>query len=295
MNLFTIGFLEKIMGSLFFLASGILWKRLLTVNLNYHVIFYRTLSSMFFILLLILTYSLYDFTLYTVKGLYEATLWEWISTIGLCFFSYWGLYFYTTAIQTGRYSFVTPLSGVTALFSFFTSVYLYNESVTLLKYISLLFIIGGLLYHQKDKFINIQISKEILFVLLSSIFWGISFVLYLIPIKKFGVLNFSFILECCVFISTVFLLVVKDKKITPPKFDISNISLCILMGMMVAGGSVLSNFSLTELPISINIMIGLLFEIIVLMIGIYKFREHLSFNDWILISFISVGSFMLMI
>ena len=295
MSLFAIGFVQKIIGSLFFLISGLLWKKLLTKKLNYHVIFYRTLSSLFFILLLIIIYHFYGIESYSVKVLYEASLWDWTFTIGLCAFSYWGLYFYTTAIQNGRYSFVTPLSGVTVLFSFFTSVFIYNESLTLLKCTALLFIIGGLLYHQKDKFINIQISKEVLFILLSSIFWGISFVLYLIPIKKFGVLNFSFILEFCVFMSTVLLLITKDKKIIPPTFDLSNLSLCILMGMMVAGGSVLSNFSLTELPVSINIMIGLLFEIFILLIGIFKFKEQLSQKDWILILLVSFGSFTLMI
>jgi uncharacterized membrane protein len=295
MNLFTVGFLEKIISSSFFLVSGILWKKLLLKKLNYHVIFYRTIASMFFILMLIITYYYVEINNYSITSLYEASVLDWVYTVGLCFFSFWGLYFYTSAIQSGRYSFVVPLSGVTALFSFFTSVIIYNESLTVLKYISLIIIVASLLFHQRDKLINFKISKEVVLILLCSVFWGISFVLYLIPIRKFGVLNFSFILEVCVFLSAVILLIVKDKKVTPPKFDCRSLFMSVVMGLMVAGGSVLNNLSLTELPVSINIIIGLLFEIIVLMTGLYMFKERLTWNDWILIVFVSIGSFMLMI
>jgi uncharacterized membrane protein len=295
MSLFTVGFLEKIISSSLFLVSGILWKKLLVDKLNYHVIFYRTIVSMFFILMLIITYYYLEIDNYSIAGLYEASVLDWVYTVGLCFFSFWGLYFYTSAIQSGRYSFVVPLSSVTALFSFFTSAFIYNESLTLIRCISLLIIVASLLYHQREKLINFQISKEVVFILLCSIFWGISFVLYLIPIRKFGVLNFSFVLEGCVFLSAVVLLIIKDKKVTPPKFDTRSLFMSVVMGLMVAGGSVLNNLSLTELPVSINIIIGLLFEIIVLMTGLYIFKERLSFNDWILVVFISIGSFILMI
>jgi uncharacterized membrane protein len=250
---------------------------------------------MFFILMLIITYYYLEIDNYSIAGLYEASVLDWVYTVGLCFFSFWGLYFYTSAIQSGRYSFVVPLSSVTALFSFFTSAFIYNESLTLIRCISLLIIVASLLYHQREKLINFQISKEVVFILLCSIFWGISFVLYLIPIRKFGVLNFSFVLEGCVFLSAVVLLIIKDKKVTPPKFDTRSLFMSVVMGLMVAGGSVLNNLSLTELPVSINIIIGLLFEIIVLMTGLYIFKERLSFNDWILVVFISIGSFILMI
>jgi uncharacterized membrane protein len=250
---------------------------------------------MFFILMLIITYYYVEINNYSITSLYEASVLDWVYTVGLCFFSFWGLYFYTSAIQSGRYSFVVPLSGVTALFSFFTSVIIYNESLTVLKYISLIIIVASLLFHQRDKLINFKISKEVVLILLCSVFWGISFVLYLIPIRKFGVLNFSFILEVCVFLSAVILLIVKDKKVTPPTFDSRSLFMSVVMGLMVAGGSVLNNLSLTELPVSINIIIGLLFEIIVLMTGLYIFKERLTWHDWILIVFVSIGSFMLMI
>jgi len=295
MSLFTIGFLERILSSLLFFISGLLWKKLLVDKLNYHVIFYRTIASMFFLLMLIIGYYYFGIGQYSISNILNATILDWIGTIALCFFSFWGLYFYTTAIQSGRYSFIVLLSGMTALFSFFTAIFIYNESLTLLKYASLICITSGLLFHQRDQLIKFKISKEILFVLICSVFWGISFVLYLIPIKKFGVLNFSFILEACVFLSVIFLLIIKDKKITPPKFDVKSLWLSILMGLLVAGGNVFSHLSITELPVSINIIIGLLFDIIVVTVGLYLFKERLQFKDWVLILLTAIGGFMLMI
>ena len=117
---------------------------------------------------------------------------------------------------------------------------------------------------------------------------------YLIPIKKFGVINFSVILEVCVFISCLGLLIFKEKRIIPPKLSKNGLLLCLLMGFLVAAGSFLSNFTLTLFPVSMNILIGLLFEIIILAVGIYFFREKLDKKDWLFILFASFGGFLLL-
>ena len=117
---------------------------------------------------------------------------------------------------------------------------------------------------------------------------------YLIPIKKFGVINFSVILEVCVFISCLALLIFREKRIIPPRLSKNSLLLCLLMGFLVAAGSFLSNFTLTLFPVSMNILIGLLFEIIILAVGIYFFREKLDKKDWLLILFASFGGFLLL-
>jgi EamA domain-containing membrane protein RarD len=189
---------------------------------------------------------------------------------------------------------VTPLIVISSAISFVTSLVIYNEALSVSKYAALLLIIGGLFLHQKDKLVHFKLSKEVLLIVLFSVFWGISFVFYLIPIKKFGVLNFSIILEICVFVSSIGLQVLKKKKIIPPRLTNNNLLLCLLMGFLVAGGSLLSNFSLTQFPVSLNILIGLLFELVVLAVGLYFFREKLSGKDWVLIAFATVGGFLML-
>jgi len=95
-------------------------------------------------------------------------------------------------------------------------------------------------------------------------------------------------------ISCIGLLFFKEKKIFPSKMDKQSLLFCLLMGFMVACGSLLSNFTLTQLPVSLNILIGLIFEILVLAIGLFMFREKLNLKDWMLIGFASVGSFLLL-
>jgi drug/metabolite transporter (DMT)-like permease len=70
--------------------------------------------------------------------------------------------------------------------------------------------------------------------------------------------------------------------------------LCLIMGLLVAGGSLLANFTLTQFPVSLNILIGLLFELIVLAVGLYFFREKLNRKDWILIVLATIGGFLLL-
>lgn len=67
------------------------------------------------------------------------------------------------------------------------------------------------------------------------------------------------------------------------------------MGFLVAIGSLLSNFTLTQFPVSLNILIGLFFEFIVLAIGLYFFKEELKAKDWLLIVFATFGGFLLLI
>jgi glucose uptake protein GlcU len=163
------------------------------------------------------------------------------------------------------------------------------------KYLSLILILIGLFLHQRDKWREFTISKEVFYTLMFTIIWGISFVLFLIPIKVFGVLNFSIILEVCVFASCIGLLVFKDKRIIPPKLTDQHLWLCLFMGFLVAGGSLLSNFTLTLFPVSLNILLGLVFEVIVLAIGLYFFREKLAKKDWILIGITTVCSVLLLL
>ena len=247
-----------------------------------------------YLLLLIQFYFQYnDIDNFTIL-ISAPTFTDWILCFSICLFSFWGLYFYTEAMQNGRFSFVTPLIVISSAISFVTSLVMYNEALSVSKYVSLLLIIIGLFLHQKDKLVDFKISKEVLLIVLFSVFWGISFVFYLIPIKKFGVLNFSMILELCVFISCVGLLVFKEKRMIPPRLNNKGILLCFLMGFLVAGGSLLSNFSLTQFPVSLNILIGLFFELLVLAVGLYFFREKLNNKDWSLILLATIGGFLLL-
>lgn len=292
---FQTSLIIKIISAVFFFISGIVWKKILSLDVkNYHFIFYRVIASLFFLLLIKFYFLFYDLDL-TIKNQFFPSIWDWFICVLICLFSFWGLYFYTKALQNGRVSFIVPVSGITSFFSFITSIVIFDEIINLSKYLSFIAIVIGVIIHQKNNILKIKFSREFLFTLLSNFVWGISFVLYLIPIKKFGVLNFSIILEICVLLSCFLLIVYNDKKVLPPKIHNRDMWFCILMGFLIAGGSFLSNFTLILFPVSLNILIGLIFEVLILTSGLYFFKEKLLKEDWILITFITISSVLLLI
>ena len=148
----------------------------------------------------------------------------------------------------------------------------------------------GLVIHQYENITNLKLSKEIFLAILSAFFWGVSFVLYPFSINKFGIYNFSLILEICVFLSCIYLLIIKERKIVPKIFSKSELTICFLIGLCVAGGNVSANYSLDNMPIYLNIIISVLFEAIVIIIGVNLFKERLKTKDWILITTITICS-----
>jgi len=291
---FQTSLIIKIISAIFFFISGIVWKKVLVSDIkNYHFIFYRVIASLFFLILIKVFFFYFEFDI-IAKNEFLPSIYDWIICILICLFSFWGLYFYTKALQNGRLSFIVPVSGITSFFSFITSILIFNEIISFSKYLSFLLLIFGMIIHQKNSIKNMKFSKELLFTLLSNFVWGISFVLYLIPIKKFGVLNFSIILEICVFASCLILIICNDKKILPPKISNRDFLYCFFMGFLIAGGSFLSNFTLILFPVSINILFGLIFEVLILATGFYFFKEKLYKEDWILISFITISTILLL-
>lgn len=295
---FNISLLLKIISLTLFLFSAMIWKKMLREGeRNYHFIFYRVIATVLvlFPIPLVVNFFLPNNPYFNFKLSKGVCFTDWLIGVAISLFSFWGLYFYTKSLQSGRFSFVAPLSTFGFVFTICTSLLLYNESLTYTKMIVLLLTVGGLLFHQKNQLLQLQFSKEVVFVFLCNLFWGISGVLYLIPIKKLGTLNFSLLLEACVFFSCVILLLFHEKRIAPSKMTFQNLGWCLVMGIVVAFGSLLSNFSLTQFSVTVNILLGSVFEIITITIGLFIYKEKLSKKDWILITLASIGGFLMLV
>lgn len=295
---YTISIILKIFSLTLFLFSAMIWKKILKEgDRNYHYIFYRVIATVMVLLPvpMVLTYFWPSNTAFTYTVPKEVCLTDWLIAIAIGLFSFWGLYFYTKAMQSGRFSFVGPLSTIAFVFTLCTSLLLYHESLTVTKTIVLLLTIGGLLFHQKKQVIQLKFSREVVFVFLCNLFWGISFVLYLIPIKKLGTFTFSLVLEGCVFISCLGLLLFHEKRIIPSSMTLQKLGWCLLMGIFVAFGSLLGNFSLTQFSVALNILLGSVFEIITIAIGLFYYKERLSKHDWILLVLASIGGFLMVV
>ena len=288
MNL--IGIILKIISSTFYLFSGIIWKKVIRRNINYRVIFYRSIFSIASTLLAILAFEKFNAAEYSIQDFNNGTIFDWLFTVLLCFFSFFGLYYYTNALKIGRYGFVTPFVSTASIFSFLTALLLFNEAVSIYNLSAFGFLIFGIVYHQKGQLKDFKLNKEILLSIFCAFFWGVSFVLYLVPIKKFGVLNFSLILEVCVFLSAMGILIYKEKKIVPRLLSKKSMKLSVIIGLLVTGGNITAHYALDNMPIVINIVVALIFEAIMLVVGIKIFKEQFFYKDWVLIVIITLAT-----
>lgn len=280
----------KIISSTFYLFSGIVWKKVIRRNINYRVIYYRSIFSIVSTILAILAFEKFNASEYSIHDFNNGTIFDWLFTISLCFFSFFGLYYYTNALKIGRYGFVTPFVSTASIFSFLTALLFFNEEVSIYNLSSFGLLIVGILYHQKDQLKDFKLNKEILLSLLCAFFWGVSFVLYLIPIKKFGVLNFSLILEVCVFLSAMGILIFKEKKLAPRLLSKRSMKLSLIIGVLVTGGNITAHYALDNMAIIINIVVALIFEAIMIIIGFKIFKEKFLSKDWVLIIIITLAT-----
>ena len=231
-----------------------------------------------------------DITDYSLQDFKNGTIFDWLFTIMLCFFSFFGLYYYTNALKIGRYGFVTPFVSTASIFSFLTALLFFNEEVSIYNLSAFGLLTFGILHHQKDQLKDFRLNKEILLSIFCAFFWGVSFVLYLVPIKKFGVLNFSLILEVCVFFSSMGILIFKEKKFAPRLLSKRSMKLSVIIGLLVTGGNITAHYALENMPIIINIVVALIFEAIMLVVGIKIFKEKFLRKDWVLIIIITLAT-----
>ncbi len=293
MSLYTLTIIQKLLSSVFFFLSGLLWKKILKNQVNYHLIYYRTLFSILFLFIVTLILSYFDND-FSYGPLSKADMMDWVITLSICFFSFFGLYYFTQALQKGRFTIVVPMSSLTGFFAVLSAFLFFKQTLSSTQILAFIVIFVGLVYHQYNDLINLRISRELLLILMFTFFWGVSFSLYLIPIETFGPINFSLILEVCVLVSTLFLLFFKERRIFPKPTDKITFYGCIAIGFCVAGGSMLSNIALAKVSVLVNVLIGLLFEGLVLIIGIKFFKDKIFFKDWILIIAITIGCILIM-
>lgn len=293
MSLYTLTIIQKLLSSVFFFLSGLLWKKILKNQVNYHLIYYRTLFSILFLFIVTLILSYFDND-FSYGPLSKADMMEWVITLSICFFSFFGLYYFTQALQKGRFTIVVPMSSLTGFFAVLSAFLFFKQTLSSTQILAFIVIFVGLVYHQYNDLINLRISRELLLILMFTFFWGVSFSLYLIPIETFGPINFTLILEVCVLVSTLFLLFFKERRIFPKPTDKITFYGCIAIGFCVAGGSMLSNIALAKVSVLVNVLIGLLFEGLVLIIGIKFFKDKIFFKDWILIIAITIGCILIM-
>ena len=299
MNIFL-----KVLSSLLFFLSGWVWKEVIGKHNHLNLIVLRTYFSIAFIAVVI-SFMPNDSLGLFVQHFVKAPSYQVFQCFLICCFSFFGLYFYTKAIQKGRYTMVASLSCLTGFFAaVFAMVYL-GQALNTFHLISFGLLTVGLTVYQWPRssetdvqamesnnvkstenrsILLVSQSKELSLIIMFSLIWGISFPLCLLPIQQFGVMHFTLFLELCVLLCASIIMVFTLGKCWPLVADRKVLFGCLLIGGLVAPASYLSNLTLSSMSVMVNVLIALLFEGAVIIIGRTRFKERLHWRDFFLIT-----------
>ena len=229
-----------------------------------------------------------------IKPLSNIPWWFWLTSIALCVFSYFGLYYFTNAVQQGKISLVAPLGAVAQLFGILTALLAFGETISITKASASVLFVLSIIQVSYRKGHGITFTKQVVFIVLSCFFWGISFPLFLFPVREMGVLPFSLLLEITVLVTSLFLV---RNNLGRLDFQLDEFSkyapIIAVMGLAVYFGVLFNNISLTQIPVSLLITIGLAGEALTILYGMLRFKERLSTNEWLAVAWSTVGMAML--
>jgi drug/metabolite transporter (DMT)-like permease len=228
-----LGFMYILFSSAFYGFSNAYWKKAIQDAPFLQVIFVRGLyTTSFFGLCYLADFQWSIFTPWL--GIRPAfNLVQLALSVGLCAFSFFGLYFFVRSLKSQAVSLVVPVSSIN-LFGLLTAVLFLGESWGLSFLIATFCVVGGIfLIFQSDW----QFSSASAFLkalggsILASFFWGVSYALFKFPVAWLGVLPFSFLLEFCVTLCVGFFLIFQKQKWQQiPQNPIRILALCIILG-----------------------------------------------------------------
>ena len=228
-----LGFLYILFSSAFYGFSNAYWKKAIQDAPFLQVIFVRGLyTTSFFGLCYLADFQWSIFTPWL--GIRPAfNLVQLAMSVGLCLFSFFGLYFFVRSLKSQAVSLVVPVSSIN-LFGLLTAVLFLGESWGLSFSIATFCVVGGIfLIFQSDWHFSSKgaLLKALVGSILASFFWGVSYALFKYPVAWLGVLPFSFLLELCVTLCVgVFLFFQKQKWQQIPQNPILILALCIILG-----------------------------------------------------------------
>lgn len=215
------------------------------------------------------------------------SLTEIFKAIALSGFSYFGLFFYVKSLQEEKVSIAVPVSSISSFFGVLTAAVFLKEVLSFSFYVSALTLVVGVFLVDGKPLRSIRFTKGITYNLFAAFFWGVSFALFVFPVKAVGAVAFSLILELTVCVGSLILFRIDMLHWSFPIYKIDNS--IFLLSILGFGGVVFYNLSLTYLPISTISLLSMLTPIVSLIAAAMLFRERLTQRQYIGIVMIFFG------
>lgn len=268
-----LGFFYILISSAFYGFSNAYWKKAIQDVPFLQVIFLRGLyTTSFFGLCYFFDYQSSIFTPWLgIRPEFDAV--QLAMSVGLCVFSFFGLYFFVRSLKTQEVSLVSPISSIN-LFGLLTAVLFLGEAWGFTYSMATFCVVGGvfLIFLSDWRFNSISsFLKALGGSILASFFWGVSYALFKYPVAWLGVIPFSFLLELSVTICVgVLFLFQKQKWQQIPQAPIRILALCIILG------SVFLNIAYKTATITQIIFVGKFQLVLTLVFGQLLYHEKLD-------------------
>ncbi|MBS1558422.1 MAG: DMT family transporter [Bacteroidetes bacterium] len=216
---------------------------------------------------------------------------EIVYAILLCIFSFFGLYFYVRSLKVEKVSIAVPVSSISAFFGVATAIVYLGEPVHTSFFMVLILLTAGVMLINNKPIKRFRFTKGVRYNLYAALFWGVSFALFVFPVKALGAVLFSFILEVVVCTCSLILLRRENKAWSFPLAQIDKY--IVVLAFLGFGGIIFYNLSLLCLPVSTISLLSTITPALSVVMASVLFKEKLNSKQYAGLLIILAGLFLL--
>jgi drug/metabolite transporter (DMT)-like permease len=197
----------------------------------------------------------------------------------LCLICSLGLIFFLSSLRYQQLSITIPLTAVN-VFNILTTVFILHENFRRVYFVSFPLTFVGVLFIQLFRFSSTAVKWNygVLYALLASFFWGITYPFFKYFSAKIGAIPLSFITEATVTLSSFLWLMISKQERKPLRHLLvrKKLNHYFILTILLIGGTVFFNLSVLQLSILTLSILSSLQLVFSVLIGMIIFNEKLT-------------------
>lgn len=257
--------------------SNALWRKPIDKLIAEEAIVYRTVFTLLFFSALLVFVG--DANFVVSERAFGMNM--WLFTFLVSCLSYFGLFFFNKALKCASTGFVVIVTTTTFLFGQFTAFFILDETPELVYLIAFGLFLLSIVVADYKSFLRLKLSKGLIYGLLASLFWGVTFPLLSIPSKALGYIQTGLVLEISVMtMSLLSLYLVQKRRVNFSHFK-EHLKFFALLGFFAGNGVLFNNLSYTKIPVHIAGAISSSTHLVTILIAWVLFRERIKPHQFV--------------
>lgn len=275
-------------------VSNVYWKKA-SFDADFpYLVFFRGIYASFILGIIWVMCSIFSFDfLGTINA--NATIGEYASATLLCMICSLGLVYFLSSMKHVSVSITVAISSVN-IFSILTAVFVLGENFSPVYFLSFVFAFIGIVFCQSFNRKSIQFTwnKGVVYALMATFFWGITYPLFKVYAPSIGAVPLSFILETCVsFAALIWINVsVKSKYSLKELIRLEQLKHYTILGTLLIGGTLFSNIAIQKISVLHLSIVNNLQFIVAVLLSVLLYKERLSSKQLFGIVFIFLSILM---